>query len=61
MLLLLIVDEFMNLCLECCWVMFFTLIHSFNIDICVVVIKLSLFDEFCENGLEMEKFDFGEL
>jgi len=45
MLLLLIIDEFMNLCLECCWVMLLMLIHALGINICVVVIKL-LFDMF---------------
>jgi len=37
------------------------IIHAMSVAICVVVIKLLLFDEFCEYGLKMEKFDFGEL
>jgi hypothetical protein len=61
MMLLLVVDEFMNLCLECCWVMLLMLIHVLGIDICVVVIKLLCLMLFCEDGSQMKKFDFGEL
>jgi len=44
--LLLIVDELMNLCVDCCWVMLLILIHALGIAKCVVVIKLLWFDEF---------------
>jgi len=61
MLLLLIVDEFMNLFLECCWNMLLMLIHTLGIAICVVVIKLLCLMSFCESGSQIENFDFGEL
>ena len=35
-------------------------IHEFEGDTCVVVIKLLCLMSFCENGSQMEKFDFGE-
>jgi hypothetical protein len=50
MLLLLIVDELTNLCLNCCWVMLLMLIHALGIAKYDVVMKVVVFDEFCENG-----------
>jgi len=38
--LLLIVDELMNLCLNCSWVMLLMLIHALGITNCVVVIQV---------------------
>jgi len=61
MILLLIVGVFMIIWYKWCWVVMLMIIHAMSVAICVVVIKLLLFDEFCEYGLKMEKFDFGEL
>jgi len=49
-LLLLIVDESMNLCLWCYWVMLLILIHALGIDICDVVIKLLCLMTFVKMG-----------
>jgi len=35
------------------------IIHELGDDKCVVVVKLCFYD-ICENGLEVEKFDFEE-
>jgi len=43
MLLLLIVDELIKLCFECCFVMLLMMIHAMGIAICVVVIKSVVF------------------
>ncbi len=61
MLLLLIVDELMNLCLDCCWIMLLMLIHALGNDIYVVVNKLSLFDELLSKWVTNGNVDFSEL
>jgi len=40
MLLLLIIDELMNLCLDCCWVMLLILIHALGIANYVVIMLM---------------------
>ena len=61
MLLLLIIDEFMIICMNVVWYMLMMISHALSVDKCVVEAKLLYFFDFCENGLKMEKFDFDEL
>jgi len=36
------------------------IINELDDDKCVVLVKLLCFDDFCENGLKVDKFDFDE-
>jgi len=56
----LIVGEFMIIWYECCWLVLVMIIHALDVDKYVVVVKLWWFYDFCENWLNMEKFEFDE-
>ena len=56
--LLLIIDELMYLCLDCCWIMLLILIHALGIAICVVLIQVVVFDVFLVKWVKKEKCDF---
>jgi len=62
MLLLWIVDEIINICYDCCWMMLLMTIHAWGVVNCIVVIQVvDCLMNFWWNWLRMKKLDFDEI